>query len=120
MVKDLKKALAEQVKLLDEIKAAKIEYGRNADVLDFGRLLIRSVHCPDPCDTNFEYRSFVDAIAKFGPGAIPDTDWEAAVMISKAILAFEERSKARDANAAPKTALKGDLNETECKCEGER
>ena len=105
---------------MDEIKAAKIEYERNEDVLDYGRLLIRSVHCPDPCDTNFEYRAFVDAIAKFGPGAIPDTDWEAAVMISKAILTFEEKKKARDANAAPETALKRDENEKECKCEGER
>lgn len=119
MMKDLKKALAEQVRLLDEIKAAKIEYEKNDAVLDFGRLLIRSVHSPDPCDTNFEYRAFVDAIAKFGPGAIPDTDWEAAVMIAKAILTFEERSKARAANAAPETALKGDENEKGCKCEGE-
>lgn len=119
MVKDLKKALAEQVRLLDEIKSAKIEYERNADVLDFGRLLIRSVHCPDPSDTNFEYRAFVDAIAKFGPGAIPDTDWDAAVMISKAILTFEAKKQAEKANAAQKTALKGDLNEAECKCEGE-
>lgn len=119
MVRDLKKALEGQMRLLAEVKAVKVEYERNEDVLDFGRLLIKSVHCPDPCDTNFEYRAFVDAIAKFGPGAIPDTDWEAAVMISKAILTFEERSKARVVNAAPETALKGDKNEKECKYEGE-
>lgn len=104
MVRDFKKAWEGQLKLLDEIKAAKVEYERNEDVLDFGRLLIRSVHCPDPCDTDFEYRAFVDAVAKFGPGAIPDTDWDAAVMISKAILEFEEK-KARAANAAPESAV---------------
>ena len=40
-------------------------------------------------------------------------------MISKAILTFEEKKAAEKANAAQETALKGDLNETECKCEGE-
>lgn len=117
MVKDLKKALAEQVRLLGEIKSAKVEYEKNDAVLDFGRLLLRSVHCPDPCDTNFEYRAFVDAIAKYGPGAIPDTDWEAAVMISKAVLTFDERSKAKPAIDTKETALKGDLDEAACKCE---
>lgn len=105
MVRELKKALEGQMRLLDEIKAAKVEYERTEDVLDFGRLLIRSVHCPDPCDTDFEYRAFVDAVAKFGPGAIPDTDWDAAVMISKAILAFEEKKKAGVAVAAPESAV---------------
>jgi hypothetical protein len=82
------------MRLLGEIKAAKVEYERTEGVLDFGRLLLRSVHCPDPCDTKFEYRAFVDAIGRYGPGAIPDTDWDAAVMIAKAILAFEEKKKA--------------------------
>lgn len=119
MIRDLKKALEGQMRLLEEVKAAKVVYEKNEDILDFGRLLIRAVHCPDPCDMNFEYRALVDAIAKFGPGAIPDTDWEAAVMIAKAILTFEERSNAGAANAAPKTALKSDENEKGCKCEGE-
>lgn len=94
MVHDLRKAVEGQMRLLGEIKAAKVEYERTEDVLDFGRLLLRSVHCPDPCDTKFEYRAFVDAIGRYGPGAIPDTDWDAAVMIAKAILAFEEKKKA--------------------------
>lgn len=105
MVRDMKKALEGQMRLLEEIKAAKVEYEKNEDVLDFGRLLIRSVHCPDPCDTDFEYRAFVDAVAKFGPGAIPDTDWDVAVMISKAILTFEEKKKAETANAAPEAPV---------------
>lgn len=118
MVRDLRKAVEGQMRLLGEIKAAKVEYERTEDVLDFGRLLLRSVHCPDPCDTKFEYRAFVDAIGRYGPGALPDTDWDAAVMIAKAILAFEEKKKERAANAAQETVLKGDENEKVCKCEG--
>lgn len=104
MVRDLRKAVEGQMRLLGEIKGAKVEYERTEDVLDFGRLLLRSVHCPDPCDTKFEYRAFVDAIGRYGPGAIPDTDWDAAVMIAKAILAFEEKKKA-EATASTEASI---------------
>jgi len=101
----LKRGLAEQVKLLNEVKSRKIEFESGADALEYGRRLLRTVHFPRYDGEDFI--ALADAIAKFGPGGLPDIndgEWTQAVALSKAILKFEEGRQAEAPIAAPETA----------------
>ena len=118
MLRSMRRALGQQMTLLSELKVAKAQYTKDEETMGFGKALLRMVHCPNHLDTDMEFRAFVDGVMRYGPGGLPDTDWDAAVALSKAILEYDSKAKER-ANNAQETALKGDLNETGCKCEGE-
>lgn len=113
VISELRRAVEEQMKLLADIGNAKVEYEKGAEALAYGRLLLKATHAPNPRDTGAGFRGLCKFIGEYGPGGIPDTDWDAAVMLSRAILHFEERR-----HNAPEAPLKPDDSTNACKCEG--
>lgn len=104
MMLTLKKGLAVQVKLLNEIKSKKIEFESGEKALEYGRRLLRTVHFPRYEGEDFI--AFADAITKFGPGGLPDVkggEWAQAVALAKAILKYEESREPDPSDNAPET-----------------
>lgn len=109
VIKELRHGINDQLRLLSEVRSAKIRYERNEPVLEYGRLLLKAVHAEDTDDTGPAFQGLAKAIGQYGPGGIPKTDWDAAVMIAKSILYYESR---RPAPEEADTAKEGDSADT--------
>lgn len=112
IVAELRKAVEDQMRLLRDIGKAKIAYERDETMLALGRLMLKATHAMDADATGIGYRALCDAIGKFGPGCLPDTDWDAAVAVAHAVLEYE-------AHRCPETAFKRDDSASSSKCEAE-
>ena len=97
LLTELRRSIEDQMRLLKDIGDAKAEYERNEPALEYGRLLLKAVHALDTDSTGRSYQGLCRKIGELGPGAVPTTDWDAAVMIAKSILFYEARRQARNA-----------------------
>lgn len=118
LVKEIRGAMEAQARLLKEMKGKKVEFSKGEPAIEWGRILVKAVHGTDPREPGNGFAALSRKLAEIGPGAIPDTDWDIAVMLAKGILGYELKRKARMAVNSPERRVKGGFDEEASKCDG--